>query len=497
MSYRLEVRGGGGGNRQIDFQDQVLKAGQTRIYHLPILCSEYSNYMVETIDSLGRRSNAHMAGDAFHFLNVCSMRDWASEVELQDFAKHYETLGGVSGRYGRGSTKYVSQIELTHLPDNWNCYSPFNAVFFQEQLYQRISPVQSKALMDWVRAGGRLVVYNAETEKSENWTLGRVDYVKGNPVKSRNLRTEWRVGVSRWQRFSPGNHGAAIEEFPFAILRKTGRVGGLLLATFFFILAGPVNHFYFSRRKKIRLLLISLPLASIGCCLLITGYFLASQGFAKRGGSIGVIVLDEEKDSAITFSRHSLFSGLYPLGGFVFDRDVAFLHMPSESRDEDFRMDMTEKQRLRSGLFTPSVNFHYFTAKPWTTRAKLVWDLEEMTLINGFDAPATRILLRVDGKYYAAPRTAKGGKAALEEIKLAPGANTTLQELALNKDTDAERYLLRHMGDFLSAFPTDVPAYIVVFHTPPVDLNAGLEIKGDNAYCVLVGKSILRAKTGE
>jgi hypothetical protein len=38
------------------------------------------------------------------------------------------------------------------------------------------------------------------------------------------------------------------------------------------------------------------------------------------------------------------------------------------------------------------------------------------------------------------------------------------------------------------------PTYVIVFTSPPVDLNAGLTISGGNACCVLVGRSILRGE---
>jgi hypothetical protein len=487
MTYRLVIRDPFSKQRTV-VGNQSLGPGQSRVYHLPIMQSGWRHWQVETIDELGGTVVSGLSVEERQFLHVCPLREWANQAELEDFSNRYVA----SGRTYSSSSNRVSQVEVTALPDNWQCYTPFTAVFMDDRLWPPTEPAQGKALVQWVQAGGRLVIYGGSQEARTIPTmLGTIEYMDTHPIKSDSRESQRVSGARGWQ--SASRTLRAGDSIPFVVRQWAGRFGGLSLATLFFVVAGPLNYWYFARRGRIRALLVSLPLASIACCLLITGYFLVSQGFAKRGGSLAVIVLDEESDSAITFCRHVFFSGLYPLGGFSFARDAAFRPMVPDDRSRSFLMDLTDGQRLRSGFFSPSTNFHYFTVRPWTTRAKLVWDLDELTVINGFDADAARVLLRVGGALYEARDVAKGGKAKLAPAGLAGSAGLAEKILAANEPREA--YLLRHMGDLLRAFPADseTPCYMVVFKKPPVDLNAGLTMRGGNQYCVLVGKSMLGA----
>jgi hypothetical protein len=392
----------------------------------------------------------------------------------------------------------------TELPDNWLCYTPFLTVFVHDSSWRRLGPTQRRALEQWVQAGGRLVIYGgSDQERLEPRMLGTIEYVSFHPLKNTSQDRKWASGEPAWLQFARTGQGAA-QGNPYVIRKLTGGVWGLSLATIFFVVAGPLNYWYFARRNRIRTLLVSLPLASVACCLLITGFFLVTQGFAKRGGSVALIVLDEQTDSAITFSRHVFFSGLYPLGGFTFDREAAFCPLGSAYRGASCLMDLTGDQHLQSGLFAPSTNFHYTTVRPWTTRAKLVWDLDDMTVLNGFDAAAERIVLRVGDKAYEANGVGRGGKAKLVELPALSSDPGALAEAALGRSEPAQEFLLRHMDGIVRTVgrgqsePDEEDhraTYMIVFSSPPVELDAGLTMSGGNACCALVGKSVLQAET--
>lgn len=507
MTYRLVIRDYFS-SQQTTYSNQSLGAGQTRVHHVPLLRSQWRNWHVETIDDLGKRSFSSLDGvQSLHFLHVSSLKVRLTSVELEEFGNHYRTGSGPAystsyshaPSYSGSMDSYVSQVESAALPDNWLCYSPFKAVVIEEQSWQGATPAARKALTQWVQAGGRLMIYGgSEPPRTQRNMFGQIEYVAANPLQGDPGSRNWNTQTPAWLNTARASQYDLLD-VPYAIRKWTGSIGGLTLATLFFVVAGPLNYMYFARRNRIRALLISLPVASIACCLLITGYFLVSQGFAKRGGSVAVIVLDEETDSAITFSRHVFFSGLYPLGGFVFPHSSAFCPLGQLDEQTPFTVELSQQQRLRSGFFSPSTNFHYFTVAPWMTRAKLVWNLEEMTVLNGFDADAAHIVVRVGDKTYEARQVARGSKGQLTECPNAPRSPTGLAERALDRGTAAESYLLRRMDAFLAPFPEepDVVRYTIAFDQPPVDLNAGLTIGGGNACCLLVGKSVLSARRGE
>ena len=490
MTYRLLIRTPFAHQRTV-ITDQSLGPGRSRVHHLPLLNSDEWHWQVEAIDGLGKTVLSGLNVEERRFLHVCPLREWATQAELEQFSLR---CGG-SGFYPSSSPNLVSQVIVADLPDAWQCYISFTAVFMHAHAWQHMAPSHGKALTQWVQTGGRLVIYgSAQPEGSVPTMLGTIETVDAHPIRSDAWSAGRHGGARDWQS-TPWARRTR-DAMPYAIHQRVGPLGGLCLATLFFVVAGPLNYWYCARRGRIRALLIRLPLASIACCGLITGYFLLSQGFARRGGSLAVMLLDEASDSAITFSRHVFYSGLYPHGGFSFPRDTVFHPIARDDRGQSFLMDLTDGLHLRSGLFSPSTNFHYVTVRPWTTRAKLVWDLDARTVINGFDADARRIVLRVGDTLYEAHHVAQGAQAEL--LPIGPAGKTRLADRALTTSEPGDAYVLRHMDVFLRAFPENAgtPCYMVVFKKPPADLNAGLTMRGENHACVLVGRSVLRGPAG-
>ncbi len=499
LTYRLTIRSYYPDQRTA-VRDQRLGPGETRTHHVAFVAFTWGSGQVEVVDSLGRQVTTGLNSEELRYLHISPVRGWITPAELQDFATLYASTspgGYTSYGYSSSSGELVSQAEPTELPDNWLCFAPFRVVLIPEQSWQQLPPVERQALQQWVQAGGHLAIYGASEERTVPTMLGTIEYLATatNPIKDqvekKTLEARWLLPSRVWQIAPSVAPGTTL--MPFRIQKWTGRLGGFVLATLFFIVAGPVNYWYFARRGRLRLLLVSLPVASLACCLLITAYFLASQGFAKRGGSLAVILVDEETDSAVTLSQHVFFSGLYPLGGFFFAHDTAFCPLSSTARETSFTMDLTEGQRLRSGFFTPSTNFHYVTVRPWTTRAKLVFDLDAMTVINGFDADAVRVAIEVGDKLYTAQDVPQGGKAALSPAVRPTTGVAALSDLVLDRSDPADGFVLQHMAGVLNTFAGDATTgrYLVVFATPPVDVNAGLTIGGGHTRCVLAGRSLV------
>ncbi|MFP4380295.1 MAG: hypothetical protein ACLFUS_07315 [Candidatus Sumerlaeia bacterium] len=494
MGFRLEIKNMGY-QQNYNLGEVVLGPGQRRVLHIPLLKTDYGNFTIESRDETGEQSRDVASRVLKLYLNIDTLRSWATESQMIDFTNKFNGItGGASlSRYHGSSGNFVSQIEPDLMPDNWMCYLPFRAVMLPEAIYRRLPPVSLNALTEWVQSGGQLVIYEAERAASERMMLGRIDYVAKNPIKVNILDKNWTRQPTEWRRFF-GNTGSLAYDFPFIIESSSGRLGGVILATLFFIVAGPINHFYFSRKKKIRTLLLSLPVLSLGFCFLIFIYFLASQGFARRGGSISVMVMDEKEDKAFTFSRHVFYSGLYPLGGFKFDGDTAFCPMVRDMDEQAMTFDLSEGYALESGLFTPSRNFHYLTATPMTTRAKLIWDKEEMTVTNGFDAAIEHVLIQDGNVIYESREIAKGGKGKMKQIDTESNMGAGKILLARRggpQENLAITYIERHMDDMTGVFDADseYATYAIFFKSPPADTQAGVNIKGDNKFFVLVARS--------
>jgi len=446
----------------IDILDQEIEAGREKIFNLAIPLVK--SPMVEVRDSDGERAAAGSSWIVREFLNICELEEWASEKQLQDFSTN-----------NRLAANNVSQLEPRMLPDNWLCYTPFRGVFVRESAFNSLNEAERNALVSWVDSGGILTIYGSDRNEIVTSMLGTIVYQASHPIKD-GLQNH-NQGDLAWYYSN-----ISMKQFPYSVKKTAGKLGGFLLATLFLIVAGPLNYSYFWKRKKIRMILVSLPLISIAFCFLIILYFIMSQGFAKKGGSYSLSVHEEKRDAGFTFAFHSLFSGLYPLGGFKFDRTTAFIPI---GKSANFTMDATKNLHLKSGLFTPSINFYYFTAAPFKTREKLIHDPRENIVTNGFEKNILALVFQDGAVLFEARDIAPGEKkkmTRLDEKNILSAFNS----LAL--DSGEKDFQSSVLGGLLNPLSSRGRIrYILRFKDNIASVQTGTKIRAKRNCALLVG----------
>jgi hypothetical protein len=500
------------GESKIYLGNQQLPPGGKKTYHLalPLWGHPSSIFFRDAHGTFSRGATQSQKT----ILNISNMETWPSEKESVDFTTRLNQLGITpTGAYpGRAWFKpstpstpptdnWVLNRTPDDVPDNWKCYTPFQAVFLSESAFNTMS--QSGALpplMDYVAMGGKVGVYDSATTHSEHVQLGKIDYQKNNPVKLANDPSQTteclKVLLSHdttpeWKKFL-GRKDDTVGNFPYNVKGGVGKIGGLILATIFFIVAGPVSLFYAEKKKKnIRVLLRILPILSIAACLTMMIYFLVGQGFIRRGGAMSLTLLDENRASALTFSHHVVMSGLYPLNGFRFGTDTAFVPMNVNLEQDNYDITLLpDGMVLSSGLFKPSVNFHYFTATPEKTRERLIFDADMKTAINGFENPIRFLAVYKDGKLYSAENIVKGGKADLKEDR----PDVELVEYFLRRcvqlDSSEVKYFKNHFLAFLTYFVKETgPRYVALMDGRASRSDAGTTI-ATGKYCHILAGNI-------
>jgi hypothetical protein len=431
---------------------------------------------VEVVDTNGERTLGSTSWDVRLFLNICDISGWATEKQIEDFTRSRALP----------ITRAVSQLEPVLLPDNWLCYVPFQAVFIKEIAYNYLAPPEKDALLQWVDSGGFLVVYGSDQNKEVAQALGTIQYQSLSPLDMGNL--EKKIANPVW--LDVGKSRGSMRDFPYLVKRTAGKYGGFLLATAFLIVAGPVNYSFWKKRKRIRMILVALPVISISFCMMIIFYFVVTQGFAKKGGTFSITILDENRDAALTFSRSCLFSGLYPLGGFQFDRTTGF---HSFNQTKDFSMDFTSSMNLKSGIFTPSVNFHYLTVTPFKTRERLVYDPLERSVTNGFEQKIEGLIWNEGGQLMIARDLAPGQKKKLEWYEATPSSQYTnpFSPDIFYKEFLSEpeaKFGKAFIGNFMNQpFIEGRVKYMARFKDNPPSVQTGVRISSKKNTPVLVG----------
>jgi hypothetical protein len=458
-------------HRSTRFQFPALAPGESRVHHLALPFTRYPNLTL--VDSFGKSSHVNIGNNASNkelaILHISEVGQFASQQEITAFSKAYDTAfnRGGSGYYSSSTgtpTDALTQLEPENLPPNWLCYVPFYVVMVRESTLKRAPAEAADALYRYVEAGGTLVVYQADSTGPERRGAGKILRQKEFPVTGNfpsELLTTVRNTENVWQAYysTPGSE----HSFPYAIIKPGGRNGALAIAAAFLLIAGPVNYFYFQRKGRIRTLLVSLPLISIGFCLLITIFFIATQGFARRGGTFSISWFDETSNRGFASSRHCLFSGLYPLGGFKFGPQTLFAPC---REPEDYSIDYSGGLHLKDGLFFPNRNFHYFTLTPFQSKERLIYDPKAKTIVNGFEKAMEHVVLEDDGRYFSASRVASNEKAVLQPLDPnripANADDTTGQSLPPILRLLGEQALDIEERNQLNAFPKSAAASLEI-----------------------------------
>lgn len=94
------------------------------------------------------------------------------------------------------------------------------------------------------------------------------------------------------------------------------------LITGFVLVVGPLNYWWFRRRKTLHALLVTVPLAALLATGGLVAYALAADGLQTRFRARSVTLLDQSSQDAVCWSWQSYYAGLTPSDGLVFDEQT-------------------------------------------------------------------------------------------------------------------------------------------------------------------------------
>lgn len=420
-----------------------IPAGATRNINLAVPILNVTSANIKDADGTSRvslESSSRYGGDYNRdYLLVNSRENQLTDTQMDDFTRaNSPSTPYTMSMSSRGTTaplmaseRIITQMEPSALPENWLCLMPLRQVYISQNVERELTPGQRQALDIWTKLGGNLVYFDSETD--DLFTTrgrGQIIHVTDNPV----LHPNTSVGAAGGSPSGFVNSLAKLS-LPYAEPYTGGRSFLFVLISVFMIAVGPVNYIYNARRNNIRALLKTVPAISLGFCSLIAVYFLATQGFARKGGSVSITMLDEANNRAMTFAKHSLISGLYPTGGFTFSRET-YLHTSDSNLDGNLRMELDKEIKLTDGLFRPKIPFNYMTATPHTTRERLVIDPDFHSVRNGFELPLKAVAVFENDKLYTGGAGQSGAEIALVEGPL-PDAQIALKSRQSESVLDA------------------------------------------------------------
>jgi|GEM_PF-470429 len=319
-----------------------------------------------------------------------------------------------------------------------------------------------------VRFGGRrpavpAIVVPKKLAVSYNWPArddvffrselmyGLVVAFPGDPFGGTEYDWAWllqSVGPHRYQwgtrhGFSARKDTDDFQDFLIPGVRGVPVYAFLFLITAFTILIGPLNYILLWKRKRLFLLVMTIPVIAFGTSVVLFGYSMVSHGFSVKSRSRSLTILDQQSQDAVTVSRVAMFAGLPPSGGLRFSPETAvFPIWPLEKEFENGRVDWSEGQTLASGWLRSRTRTQFLTVNHHRERGRLEIagpSDGKLKVANGFEWAIEGLLVadRKGNTYFAA------GLQPGESAELSPATKADRQQL----DALLRRYPLEPPDD--------------------------------------------------
>jgi hypothetical protein len=394
----------------------------------------------------------------------------------------------------------AQSIPPASLPLSWVAYTTVDLAFVDLGVLGRISPERRQVLLNWVKCGGTLVVYNVGSPPdrspelatllelknrggaprrwqpavvafrdlaqvaldkavqleltnvggvrfgarrrrpvgavvvpkklvaAHNWPgredaffqrelmYGLIVAFPGDPFRGTEYDWAWllqSVGPHRYQwatrhGFSARKDTDDFQDFLIPGVRGVPVYAFLFLITAFTILIGPLNYILLWRRKRLFLLVMTVPVIAFATSVVLFGYSMVSQGFSVKSRARSLTILDQKSQDAVTVSRVAMFAGLPPSGGLRYSPDTAvFPIWPAEKEFENGRVDWSDGQALTSGWLRSRTRTQFLTVNHRRERGRLEISGPvdgKLKVANGFEWSIEALLVadRNGNPYYAA-----------------------------------------------------------------------------------------------
>ncbi len=224
--------------------------------------------------------------------------------------------------------------------------------------------------------------------------------------------------------------GVSTGIFPVLTIPGVGEPPKMLfkiLLSMFLLIAGPVALTVFSKIGKPQLLLIVIPLLSVGVSLSLIAFVLLSDGFSKTASVRSVTTLDQRTDLAVIDSKVAYFSN-FTSQGYSFSPDT-LIGLTCRQRGLVRNIDQTEGQSRIYGKALLARTLHELsTFQARSVSEGLVFKLERAddsslpTARNDLGAKVVFAIFRdKHDDYYLLENLESGLTKKLEKIELGVG----------------------------------------------------------------------------
>lgn len=373
----------------------------------------------------------------------------------------FDASFGGSGHYSNKNLE-LNQFDgsLSQLYRNWLGYSQFNLLIFYTATLTEMPDQVRMAIYDYIRAGGVLLVIGKVglpgdfvlTGDDVLWSsyeggFGRVVVMKGNlfeaqpaaeiqeavnnnlaPAKNSShhpylFKTGQAPDIKVFDLFSNNSikHDSSLQFKDAEIETVSARWLMLLIYLFAFII-GPVNVFILHKIGRRILVFLTVPVASLVCCIFIYAYYLAFESSTLLIKKQTLTLLDERDNRAVVLGNYSVYSARSRPEGLRFDMQTEVYPLNRDdyrSSDAGKYVALDEDQHLKEGWIKPKVPRYLHLRSIQTRRERLTLSLNNgrLQLMNGLGTEIIKLHLKTSsGKIYTLENLGAGSTAELREV---------------------------------------------------------------------------------
>lgn len=210
-------------------------------------------------------------------------------------------------------------------------------------------------------------------------------------------------------------------QFLIAGIRSVPVMAFLIFISLFTFVIGPLNYFVLARKKKLNLLVVTIPAIAVVTSLCLFGYSALSHGFSVKSRVRSLTLIDQGNNKAVTTARLALYAGMAPSEGLSFSPLTAVMPIRGDGElFESARTDWTETQWLRSGWLRSRTRTQFLTKTVRNERGRLTVGTgtkTELPVTNGWEWDIeSLVVFDQDGEAWFGSDLAAGSGRPLEPI---------------------------------------------------------------------------------
>jgi hypothetical protein len=148
----------------------------------------------------------------------------------------------------------------------------------------------------------------------------------------------------------------------------------LILISLFALAIGPVNYLLLRRKRRLYLLLVTVPAGAAVVTFALFNYALISDGLGVRVRARSFTEIDQQQGRAVSWSRQCYYAGLAPSRGLQFPTDAAVYPLVQEAGDMAVRGAQSRRhlvwgdsQHLASGFLAARTSSQFVVVRAHTT----------------------------------------------------------------------------------------------------------------------------------